>query len=155
VTRGRDHEARGLGHVGERDGDRAPRRFPSLWPLATAPAIWAAHFLLTYVTAAIWHAKRPASEGSSSALQTTIAIYTALALAGIAVIGWRHARIASTATEGSPCTAGTDVGAYGGDVRADGAARRVFTGRVGVLLAGLSAVAVAFAQLAATLGGRP
>ena len=132
-----------------RAGASTPRRFPSLWPVAIAPSLWAAHFLLAYVTAAIWQAKAAPDRGSGP-LQVTIAVYTVLALGGIGAIGWRHARLAAGAS--APAAAAP---AAAGSFTTDAAARRVFTGRLGVLLAGLSAVAVVFTQLAATLGGRP
>ena len=60
----------------------------SLWLLTASPTIWAAHFLLCYVTAAIWCAKVVGPGGSLASVRVAIAVYTVLALAGIGIIGW-------------------------------------------------------------------
>ena len=60
----------------------------SLWLLVVSPVIWSAHFLLSYITAAIWCAKAGPNEALSSA-RTAIVVYTLLALTGIAITGWR------------------------------------------------------------------
>ena len=44
------------------------------------PTIWAAHFLLCYVTAAIWCAKVAGPDGSLGGVRVAIAVYTVLAL---------------------------------------------------------------------------
>jgi hypothetical protein len=59
----------------------------SLLLLATSPLIWAAHFLLSYMTAAIWCAKVAGPAGSLSGVRVAIAIYTVVALSGIGLIG--------------------------------------------------------------------
>ena len=59
----------------------------SLWFLVVSPTIWAAHFLLCYITAAIWCAKRGA-DASLSGVRAAIAIYTMLAIIGIVLNGW-------------------------------------------------------------------
>ena len=78
-------------------GRRTPRRLRaelgSLFLIAAAPTIWAAHFLLCYATAAIWCARIAGRDGSLDGARLLIAAYTAAALAGIAVIariGWRR-----------------------------------------------------------------
>src|SRR5688572_31785214 len=60
----------------------------SLWLLTLSPAIWAAHFMLCYLTAAIWCAKLADPDGSLGVVRVAIAIYTVLALAGIGITGW-------------------------------------------------------------------
>lgn len=55
----------------------------SLWRLVVSPAIWSAHFLLCYVTAAIWCAKHGAN-ASLTGVRLAIVVYTAAAIAGIA-----------------------------------------------------------------------
>jgi hypothetical protein len=60
-----------------------PEDEESLWVLIVSPTIWALHFMLCYVTAAVWCAKRGA-DASLVTLQIAIGIYTAVALAGIA-----------------------------------------------------------------------
>jgi hypothetical protein len=60
----------------------------SLWLLTVSPAIWFAHFLLSYVTAAVWCAKVAGPGGALGSARAAIAVYTVLALAGIAFTGW-------------------------------------------------------------------
>ena len=60
----------------------------SLLRLAASPMIWAAHFLLSYITAAIWCAKVAGPDGPLGVVRVAIAMYTVLALSGIGVIGW-------------------------------------------------------------------
>ncbi len=60
----------------------------SLWKLTISPAIWAAHFMLCYLTAAIWCAKLAGPDGSLGVVRVAIIIYTVLALAGIGATGW-------------------------------------------------------------------
>lgn len=115
----------------------ADRSFPesaeSLWPLVFGPSIWMLHFLLSYVTAAIWCAK---SGGSLDMPRVAITIYTLLALAGIVLAarsGWRRYR------SGVAATAPHDR---------DGAAgRRGFLGFTALLLCGLSFVATLYVAL--------
>lgn len=59
----------------------------SLWGLVVSPTLWAAHFLLCYLTAAIWCAKR-GSDASLAGVRVAIAIYTVAALAGMTLNGW-------------------------------------------------------------------
>ena len=110
----------------------------SLWLLTIAPTLWAVHLLLCYVTAAIWCAKAMLPGGSLGSVRTAIAWYTAVTLLGIAVVGWegfrRHAY-------------GTEATTHDLDTPED---RHRFLGFATLLLSGLSAVAVAYAALAAT-----
>jgi hypothetical protein len=110
----------------------------SLWLLTIAPTIWAAHLLLCYITAAIWCAKFVSQGGSLGSIRTAIMWYTAAALAGIAAIGWEGFRRHSYGTE----TTTHDL-----DSVED---RHRFLGFATLLLAGLSAVGVLYAALAAT-----
>ena len=125
---------------------RTPDR-GSLWLLTIAPAIWAAHLLSCYVTAAIWCARFAAPGGALNGIRTAIAWYTAVALIGIAVVGWEGFRRHSY-----PSTAlgagGTEATTHDLDTRED---RHRFLGFATLLLSGLSAVAVAYAAFAATL----
>ena len=111
----------------------------SLWLLTIAPAIWAAHLLSCYVTAAIWCARFAAPGGALNGIRTAIAWYTAVALIGIAVVGWEAFRRHSY---------GTGATTHDLDTRED---RHRFLGFATLLLSGLSAVAVAYAAFAATL----
>jgi hypothetical protein len=116
---------------------RAPGR-GSLWLLTIGPTIWAAHLLLCYVTAAIWCAKFVPSGGPLGGIRSAIMWYTAVALTGIAIIGWEGFRRHSYGTE----TTTHDL-----DTPED---RHRFLGFATLLLSGLSAVGVLYAALAAT-----
>jgi hypothetical protein len=110
----------------------------SLWLLTIAPTIWAAHLLLCYITAAIWCAKFAGASGPLGGVRSAITWYTVAALIGIAWIGWegfrRHRHGAEATTH--------DL-----DSVED---RHRFLGFATLLLAGLSAVGVFYAALAAT-----
>ena len=110
----------------------------SLWLLTIAPTLWAVHLLLCYVTAAIWCAKFAGPDAGLGGVPTAVAWYTAVALAGIAVVGWEGFRRHSY---------GTEATTHHLDSPAD---RHRFLGFATLLLAGLSAVAVLYAALAAT-----
>ena len=109
----------------------------SLWLLTIAPTIWAAHLLLCYITAAIWCAKFVGPGGALGGIRSAIISYTALALVGIALIAWEGFRRHSYGTE----TTTHDL-----DSVED---RHRFLGFATLLLAGLSAVGVFYAALAA------
>ena len=107
----------------------------SLWLIAVSPTIWAGHFLLSYITAAVWCAKYSPDDGSLGPVRYAILAYTAAALIGI---GWngrsglkRHRR-------------GTESAPHDYDTAGD---RHGFLGYATVLLSALSAVAVLFAAL--------
>jgi hypothetical protein len=116
---------------------QTPARY-SLWLLTIAPTIWAAHLLLCYITAAIWCARFVPQGGVLGPIRTAIMWYTAAALAGIAATGWEGFRRHSYGTE----TTTHDL-----DSAED---RHRFLGFATLLLAGLSAVGVLYAALAAT-----
>ena len=50
----------------------------SLWLLTASPVIWAAHFMLSYITASIWCAKLAGPDKSLGEVRVAIVIYTAL-----------------------------------------------------------------------------
>jgi hypothetical protein len=123
------------------DGSELPERGESLWFVAAAPAVWAVHFLASYVTAAVWCAKFAPPGGSLAPVQKAIGVYTALALAAIGWVGWRGLR---RHRRGAPPPPHADDTAGG---------RHRFLGYAALLLAGLSAVAVVYAQMAALAMG--
>jgi hypothetical protein len=111
----------------------------SLWLLTIAPTIWAAHLLLSYVTGAIWCAKFAGPAGSLGNVQTAVTWYTTVALAAILAVGvegFRRHRF------------GTETTTHDLDSPED---RHRFLGFATLLLAGLSAVAVLYAAMAAAL----
>jgi hypothetical protein len=108
----------------------------SLWLLTIAPAIWAAHLLLCYITAAIWCAKFASPAGSLGTIRSAVMWYTAVAFAGIAMIGWEGFRRHRF---------GTEATTHDLDSAED---RHRFIGFATLLLSGLSAVGVLYAALA-------
>ena len=102
------------------------------------PALWASHLLLSYVTAAVWCAKYAMPMGPLDGVATAIAWYTAIALAGIAFVGWEGFRRHRHGTEATTHDLDTPEDRYR------------FIGFATLLLSGLSAVAVLYAALAAT-----
>jgi hypothetical protein len=110
-----------------------PERKENLWLLIVSPTIWAAHFLLSYISAAIWCAKFAARYGSLEPVRWAIAIYTVVALLGIAWNGRSGLRRHRFGTESLP---------HDFDTPGD---RHRFLGFATALLAGLSAVATVFA----------
>jgi hypothetical protein len=116
--------------------ERLPEREESLWRLTVAPAIWGLHFLLSYLTAAIWCAKVAGPGGPLGGVRVAVMAYTAIALVAIAAVGWlgfqRHSYGASLAP-------------HDDDTPED---RHRFLGLATVLLAGLSAVATTYTAIA-------
>jgi hypothetical protein len=104
----------------------------SIWLLTFGPAIWAAHFLMTYVTAAVWCAKYT-TDGTTGPLHELVTAFTVIALIGIGVIGyagWRR----HTYGEGASAP-------HDDDTPED---RHRFLGLATFMLAALSAVATAY-----------
>jgi hypothetical protein len=116
-----------------------PERDDTLWSLTVAPTIWAVHFLLSYGSASVWCAKVGQASASIGGIRTAIAVYTAVALAGIAVSGVggyrRHGHGHGLETTGHDFDS------------PDG--RHRFLGFATLLLAGLSAVATIFTAVPA------
>lgn len=65
-----------------------PRQVESLWTLFTAPTIWAGHFLVCYVGAAIYCAKRMTVPFDFATVRIGIGVVTLIALLAIAVSAW-------------------------------------------------------------------
>ena len=84
----------------------------TLWILTFAPAIWAGHFLLSYVTTAIW-CTRFTDDNTLGPVPGFVAVFTAAALAGIGAVawaGWRGHRYGGS--EASPHDHDSPVGRY-------------------------------------------
>ena len=112
-----------------------PEKYIYLWMLAAGPTIWAAHFLLSYITSAIWCTKLAGREATLAPMHWVIGWYTAIALAaivGIGISGYRrHGR-------------GLETDEHELDTADD---RRRFLGFAALLLAGLSAIATIYAAV--------
>jgi len=98
-----------------------PREIETFWTLFTAPIVWALHFLVCYLTAAIFCAKGGSAQ-QYVGLQLMLGALTLLALVSIAI----------SATADPPHDESTDR------------ARRLFQGFATLLLSALSFVAVLF-----------
>jgi hypothetical protein len=118
-----------------------PEQNESLWVLAVSPAIWVAHFMLCYLSAAIWCAKIVGRDGSLSTVQMAIAVYTVLALIAIGLIG----RVGLRRHRLDSATVPHDF-----DTPED---RHRFLGFATLLLSALSAVATLYVALAAIFIG--
>lgn len=107
-------------------------RRQSLWLLVVSPTIWAAHFLFSYVAAAVWCARAAGPLGGLGPVRPAVAVATLLALIGIGMVG----RIGYRRHDYGFAEVPHDF-ATGGD-------RHRFLGFATLLLSGLSAVAVAY-----------
>lgn len=121
-----------------RHRDTTPRG-EKIWPLFHAPIVWAAHFCLSYATAAVWCAKSP---GTTDALPATLIGFGIVAIALIALFGW-YAWRQWNFTEGRNYD----------HAEAEDEHRREFLGHAGLLLALVSAVGVIYVTLPAFLTG--
>lgn len=112
-----------------------PRR-DSLWWLAASPAIWVGHFLVCYITAAVFCAKA-GRDAALTEVRWVVLGATVAALGGIAAVGWRgwgRRRF------------GVGPRTHEHDTPED---RHRFLGLATILLSGLAAVAVVFVALPA------
>lgn len=108
----------------------------SLLTLAAPLLTWAAHFLLSYVTAAVICAKVAGAGGPLGAARWAILAYTTAALALVAWLGWRgYTRQRNPAGEAPASAAGS------------ARSRQRFFGFTTLLLACLSALAIAYGAL--------
>lgn len=104
----------------------------TLWLLAFSPAIWAIHFLLSYATASVWCAKISGRDNPIDGALLAILVYTAVALAGIVIVGWLGYRRHRLGNGNLP---------HDDDTPED---RTRFLGFATLLLSGLSAVATTY-----------
>jgi hypothetical protein len=101
--------------------------------LIAGPLIWSAHFLASYLVAAVHCAKQP--ESGLADVRAMILGLTIAALVGIAATGLRGLKHHLKSTDGLP---------HDDDTPED---RRSFLGFATLLLCGLSAVAVVFVAM--------
>jgi hypothetical protein len=113
----------------------------SLWLLTASPVVWAVHFMLCYITAAIWCEKLAGPDKSLWEVRVAIATYTAIALVVIGIVGWIGYRRHSFGSADLP---------HDDDTPDD---RHRFLGFSTLLLSGLSAVATLYAALVAVFIG--
>lgn len=111
-----------------------------LWALTAGPAIWALHFLVSYVGAAVYCAKWHPGAAALDPIQYYVGVITGLALFGILALGWNaYRRWYHAGHPEPPHDAATLVD------------RRRFLGFAALLLCGLSFVATVYTALAAFL----
>lgn len=118
-----------------------PERRASLWKLIAGPIVWAAHFLLSYITAAIWCAKSGVVAAPLGNARIVLAAYTVVALIVIAVLGWRGWRQHRWGSAQLPHDA-----ASAGD-------RHRFLAFATLLLCGMSFIAVVYMAIAMSVIG--
>jgi Kef-type K+ transport system membrane component KefB len=114
-----------------------PKQIETLWTLFTAPVVWAAHFLVCYIGAAIYCAKPELVGLSFSAVRAGIAAVTVIALSLIALSAWLAWRQWGFGTDDPP---------HDDPTRRD---RTLFQGFATLLLSGLSFIAVIFTAMPA------
>jgi hypothetical protein len=108
-----------------------PREIETLWTMFTAPIAWAVHFLVCYLTVAIFCAKGGSAQ-QYVGLQWMLGALTLLALVTIAISAYLAWRQWGFGTADPPHDEPTDR------------ARRLFQGFATLLLSALSFVAVLF-----------
>lgn len=109
--------------------------------LTAGPSTWAIHFLLCYVTAAVWCAKAASRAVPLNGVRSALVAYTVLALAAIVFFGWRGLRQHRWGSATVPHDEAT------------AADRHRFLGFATMLLCGLSFVAVVYVALAIAVIG--
>ena len=112
----------------------------SIWWMTLGPTIWAVHFLVCYVGAAIYCAKWRPAQGAIDPVQLYVLAVTLPALAGIALSGaWAYRRGGFEEDTQPP---------HDADTTED---RERFLGLSTLLLSGLSFVATVYTALPAIL----
>lgn len=119
----------------EEQSEAPPGERGTLWLLTFGPAIWAVHFVLSYMAASVWCAKVAGRTGPLGDVRIVIGVLTLLALVGIALTGWRGWRMH---------TFGHATAPHDFDTPGD---RHRFLGFSTLLLSGLSFVATVFVAL--------
>ncbi|NGN45066.1 hypothetical protein G6N74_28840 [Mesorhizobium sp. CGMCC 1.15528] len=112
-----------------------PNEMESLWTLFTAPVVWALHFLICYVSVAVYCAKSSQISFGFDVVRLGVVLVTIMALALIAMSGllaWRQWGF------------GTHDPPHDDPTRHD---RELFQGFATLLLSGLSFVAVIYVAM--------
>ncbi|MGX9176806.1 hypothetical protein [Mesorhizobium sp. BHbdii] len=114
-----------------------PKEIETLWTLFTAPVVWAAHFLVCYIGAAVYCAKPELIGLNFSAVRAGIAAATLIALSLIALSAWLAWRQWGFGTDDPP---------HDDPTKRD---RTLFQGFATLLLSCLSFIAVIFTAMPA------
>ena len=121
--------------IGAAEAAAYPEAKGGLFLLTAPPTIWSAHFLVSYLTAAIWCEKFTSPSGEAGPVQWLIGIYTLAALPTIGYFGWRGYRRSQRDEAEAELTTEADAERYR------------FLGFASLLLAGLSGVATIYTAL--------
>jgi hypothetical protein len=113
----------------------------TFWLVCASPTIWAAHFLISYMTVAVWCAKFAAPDQNLGPARVAVGFYTVVALLAIFAVGVITYRRHSHGDAELP---------HDFDSPQD---RHRFLGFAGLLLTILSAVATLFVASAAVFIG--
>lgn len=112
-----------------------PKEVETLWTLFTGPVVWALHFLICYVAAAVYCAKGGEASFSFGTLRFALAVVTFVALLAILAAAWLAWRQWGFGSGDPP---------HDEPTRQD---RLLFQGFATLLLLGLSFVAVIFVSV--------
>ena len=112
-----------------------PKEIESLWTLFTAPTVWAVHFLVCYVGAAVYCAKQEQLNYGFDIVRIGVGAATVVALVVIVLAAFLAWRQWGFGTEDPPHDEPTGQG------------RKLFQGFATLLLSGLSFIAVLYAAL--------
>jgi hypothetical protein len=111
----------------------------SLWMTIVAPTIWFAHFMLSYVAAALWcRTREPHSVGPVQLAIVGLAVFALIGIGWAGIAGWRMHRH------------GDETLPHDDDTSAD---RHRFLGFATVLLSSLSAVATIYVTVSVFFAG--
>lgn len=124
-------------------GRDLPESRESLSMLIFGPGIWAAHFLLSYVSAAVWCAKVVGRTGLLDSVRIAVGVYTVIALFGIGLTAWRGYQRHTLGGGRATLPHNLDTAA----------SRHRFLGFATLLLCGLSFVATIYVALAVVFIG--
>ncbi len=105
-----------------------------LWWLAISPSLWAVHFLVCYLTVAIW-CEKTSAETDANILRWLACIYTCVAMVAITIVGWLSFKNTGQSDQPPP------------DEFDDLTDRSPFLGFTSFLLALLSGIATLFTAL--------
>ena len=115
--------------------ENVSERNERLWLLVASPTLWAAHFMASYLTAAIWCAKFAGPDSLLGPVRPAIGVYTVAALIGITIVGGAGLRRHRLGGASLP---------HDDDTPED---RHRFIGFATLLLSGMSAVATVYSAL--------
>jgi hypothetical protein len=116
---------------------RAAESRQRVWIVPGPLVVWSVHFMLCYVTAALWCGVVVGRLGALGTARLLIAAYTVAALAGIGGIAWLGRQAYRVGDTGPP---------HDADSPED---RHRFLGYATLLIAGLSTVGVIYSAMAA------